>query len=133
MPKKSSNAALVRDKWLGINPSQLRHQVQIQSQQTTVGATGGQTSAGWSTIRTPFAGIESAGEKEDYQAGEFSSQVTDIITIRYAATPAITGGMRVLFNESNGTQHAYLIQAVDNVKKRNILLKLMCLEIDGGQ
>jgi SPP1 family predicted phage head-tail adaptor len=130
---KSSNASLVRSKWLGINPSQLRHLVQIQKEGTAVDAAGGQSSTGWETIRSPWASITAAAKKEDYQSAQFSSQVTDIIAIRWAAAPVITPGMQVIFVDSAYTTHVYLIQAVDNVDKRNMLINLMCLEINGSQ
>jgi head-tail adaptor len=133
MANKSSNASLVRSKWLGINPSQLRHLVQIQQQGTAVDAAGGQSSTGWLTIRSPWASITAAAKKEDYQSAQFSSQVTDIITIRWAASPVIAPGMQVLFTDASGTTHVYEIQAVDNVDKRNMLINLMCLEVNGSQ
>jgi len=90
----------------------------------------GQPIALWSTIRTTWASIRytTSGTKEDYQSGQFSAQVTHIITIRATSTPKIAPGMRVVF----GT-HTYLIQLFDDVGLQGVLLHLQCLEIDGSQ
>jgi len=112
------------------NPGDRRHQVQIQQQSTTQDDMGGPISV-WTTIRTTWASITTMGApkaKEDYQAGQFSAQVTHIINIRWTASPELAGGMRVAFGS-----HVYLIQTVANADLRNISVDLMCLEINGGQ
>jgi SPP1 family predicted phage head-tail adaptor len=110
-----------------------RHQVQIQSADVTPNGQDeyGEEIPTWDTVRTTWASITTASApkaKEDYQAGQFSGQVTHIINIRYTATPPIVGGMRVLFGS-----HIYLIQTVDNIDLRGISVNLMCLEINGAQ
>lgn len=125
---RGAKSSMQRSSWLGINPSQLRHQVEIQTQIPVANTTGALTGGPWSTIRTCFARITMAMAREDYQSDQFSAQVTHIITVRCVESPPIAPGMRVVFGA-----HIYLIQTVDNVELRNILLNLMCLEINGGQ
>ena len=119
---------------LSILAGDLRHQVQIQmppSAPNQQDEYGGELPGDWSTVRTTWARISTANStrpREAYQADEFSAQVTHIISVRYTATPPITGGMRVLFGS-----HVYLIQTVDNIDQRNVRVDLMCLEINGAQ
>lgn len=112
--------------WPRLNPSELRHNIQIQLQSTGQDEFG-QPLQAWNTILTAWASIEELTEAEQYQAGQFTSQVTHTITLRWPSV-AITGGMRVL----HGSQ-VYLIQTPVNVQKRNIVLKLRALEINGAE
>jgi head-tail adaptor len=116
-----------------ISPGELRHSVQIQAQGSAVGATGGVGTTGWTVVRGTMASINTIGEKDDYQTGQFSAQVSHTIAVRWMPSPALLPGMQVLFTEQNGTLHTYLVQAVDNVKMRNVKVNLICLEIDGSQ
>lgn len=114
--------------WPRINPSELRHQVQIQSESSTPDSFG-QPQPVWTTILTAWASVETINEKELYQAGALTSQVTHTITIRYpGSSVTIAPGMRVVYGS-----HTYKLQACNNVDERNILLKLMCLELNGAQ
>jgi SPP1 family predicted phage head-tail adaptor len=111
-----------------IRAGDLRHQVQIQQRSTQQDELGGQITV-WQTIRTTFARIATVGTKDDYQAGQFSAQVSHTITVRaYAGATEILPGMQVVFGS-----HTYIIQAIDNAEMRNIYLNLICLEINGGQ
>jgi len=113
-----------------IDPGGRRHLVQIQQQSSTQTATGAEVTS-WTTIRSTWASIVTAGAKqptEAYQQGQFAALVTHIINVRWTGMPEIVGGMRVVFGS-----HVYLIQTVDNTDLRNISVKLMCLEINGAQ
>jgi len=120
--------------WPGANPARLRHQVQLQQQSTTQDGYGGEVKS-WTTIRSPWAEIALLTSKEDYQEGQFSAQVSHRITIRAAADqPSALPGMQIVYvNATSGITHAYLVQAIDNVDVRNVLVNLLCLEINGGQ
>ena len=112
--------------WPRLNPSDLRHTVQIQSQSTDTDSFG-QPLQTWTTILTARVSIEAIKQAELYQAGQLTSQVTHLITLRWPAVN-ITAGMRALYGS-----HIYKIQAVINVEERNIVLKLLVLEINGTE
>lgn len=109
-----------------INPGELRRQVTIQAPTTATDAAGQPTTA-WTTMLTTMAAIRATAAKEAFQTGQFISQVTHRISIRWPGD-AITlrGGQRVLYGS-----RTFLVQAVENVRERNALIHLMCLEIDG--
>ncbi len=114
--------------WPSINPADLRHQIAIQSLTSTPDAFG-QPQQTWSTILTANGRVTTATKQlELLQAGALSSQVTHVVTLRYPAAVEIQAGMRVVY----GT-HYYKIQAVDNFDDRNVLLNLLCLEINGKE
>lgn len=111
--------------WPALNPSELRHSIQIQSQSTDLDSFG-QPLQVWTTILTARASIKAIQQNEPYQSGQFTSQVTHLITLRWPNVN-ITGGMRVLFGS-----HVYTIKTPENVGERNIILKLQVLEINGS-
>lgn len=115
---------------LAVSAGQLRHQISIQAQSTAQDPDTGEPASVWNTTLTTWAQIETLTAREAYQAGasQFVAQVTHMVTIRWpGASVRIAGGMRVLFGE-----RMFMIQAVDNVQERNRLLKLACLEVNGG-
>jgi SPP1 family predicted phage head-tail adaptor len=111
-----------------IPPGSLRNQIAVQQKSNTVTGTGSPL-ASWTTILTCMAAINTTAEREVYQTGQFSGQVTHRVSIYWPGVSIpITAGMQVLF----GTR-VFTIQAVDNVQERNRVLHLMCLEINGVQ
>lgn len=109
-----------------INPGALRNQVQIQ-QQTSTPDSVGQPQATWTTILTAMAAIEATAAREAYQTGQFVADVTHRISIRWPGDGVVLhGGQRVAY----GTR-IFQVQAVENVRERNSLVHLLCLEIDG--
>ena len=106
----------------------LRHSITIQKPSTTRDAAGQPVSA-WTDVLTTRAKIEdttSTSYKEINQNGAITSQVTDLFTIRWpGASIDLAPGMRVQFGDN-----LYLIQAVDNILKRNRVVKLFTLAID---
>ena len=114
---------------LGTDSGKRRHVVQIQQQSTTQDSLGGQVET-WTTVRETWASIVyvPAGSKENFQNGQFSSQITHIITILATPAPPIKPGMRILFGS-----HVYLIQPFDDVQLQGVKLNLQCIEIDGSQ
>lgn len=111
--------------WLSINPSELRHQVQIQAR-TSAQDTAGQPVDTWNTVGTVRAKLETLNQQQYFQQGELTSQVSHKLTIRYTSLP-ITAGMQVLFGARK-----FKIQAMaENVDERNTLMRILCLEIAG--
>ena len=112
-----------------IPPGQLRNEITLQAQSQAPDAVTGAPSASWATVMTTMAGIASQGSREVFQAQQYASQVTHVLTVRWPGTGvAIAGGMRVSF----GTR-TFTVQSVENVMERNRVMKLMCVEVDGVQ
>ena len=113
-----------------IQAGTLRHTVTIQASNSTRDAAGEPLDT-WNAVLTTRAAIEStltATYKESFSQNAFSSQSTDLITMRWpGASISIKPGQRVTFNDKT-----YLIQAVNNVQERNRALRLACIQIDGA-
>lgn len=111
-----------------LQAGQLRHSITVTSASTTRDAAGQPVST-WDTVMTTRAKIESTtggAYKELIQSGVISSQTTDVMTIRWPGSSVdLKSGMRVLFGDNT-----YLVQAVDNVLRRNRVVKLYCMAID---
>lgn len=106
-----------------------RHFIQVQQLNTADGPTGGQTSADPTIVLSCMAAINTLSEREAFQTGQFSSQVTHRVSIDWPGPSiTITGGMQVVF-----VARLFQVQVVDNVQERNRVLHLMCLEINGAQ
>ena len=112
-----------------IDPGELRHSIQIQAASSTRD-TAGQPVSTWNLVLTTRAKIENTNSrtfKESFAANALASQSTDVITIRWpGAAIDLLPGMRVLFGDNT-----YLVQAVDNVQRRNRKVTLACMAIDG--
>lgn len=125
MPAQNFNAPLA------INPGDLCHRTAIQSQSKTQDPETGEPSSDWNTVLECWAAIRTPTSREMYQtgqAGQFVSQVTKVVTIRWPGDSImIAGGMRVMFGA-----RIFTIQTVENVQERNRVVNLMCLEVNGG-
>ncbi len=110
--------------WPALEPGKLRHQIQIQSQSSSQDSYG-QLQQTWATIRTSWASIQSLILKEAFQADSLTSQVTHLITLRWPSGVSIQAGMRVVYGS-----HTYKIQAVNNIDERNVILKLLVMELN---
>lgn len=124
-----------------LNPSigagELCQTIQIQTRTTAQDSLGGQVEA-WNTVLTTRAaiytaetvpGMRSKLPTEASQAGEFSSQVTHVMKIRWPGyTVPVQGGQRVIFRS-----RLFTLQSAENVQERNRVLLLYCLEINGVQ
>jgi SPP1 family predicted phage head-tail adaptor len=110
---------------LVIMPGQLRHSIIIQQSNATRDAAG-QSVDIWETVRMTFAGFENTSGrafKDSFSSNALAAQSTELITVRW--TPVdIKPGMRVQFGG-----HLFLIQAVDNVQRRNRKILLACIAI----
>jgi hypothetical protein len=117
--------------WLYVNPSTLRHTVSVQ----TLNRTGDQwtvtdsnlSSAGWTTVYTGRAAIESIGgiaSKEALNDGALASVSTHVITMRWNPSYTIVAGNQIVFGAK-----VYRVQIARNFDERNILWKLLCVEV----
>lgn len=115
--------------WLGINPGLLRHTVTIQQQ--TVGSPPTFDDAGpvltWAIFATRKAHIETLRASDAIKAGQDVSKLWTFVTIRYLA--GLTPAMRLI--APNGS--TYVIQGIENVNERNLLMRLSCLALGENQ
>ena len=84
----------------------------------------GQLSTTWEDVTTLRAKIASLNQRETYSNGQLVSQVTHIITFRYSPYLNVTAGMRVKYGS-----RVFDVQAPDNADAKNILMKLLVLEV----
>lgn len=107
----------------------LRHSVTIQEPSTTRDDAGQPVST-WTNVLTTRAKIESTTSnayKELVQDGAIASQATDVFTLRWPGIAIdLKPGMRIQYGDN-----LYLVQAVDNVLRRNRVVKLFTMAIDG--
>jgi head-tail adaptor len=121
-----------QDNPLAISPGELRHVVQIQASAMVATARGQAVNASsWTTVLTTYAKIEGTSSRtfrESFSNNSLVSQATDVITIRWpGAAIDIKTGMRVIFGDAT-----YLIQAVDNVLRRNRKVVLACVQVSSA-
>ena len=92
-------------------------------------------SAGWVTIRTPWAAIAPQDQRktsQNFQNGEFTEHVTTLITFRWSKSDRITTADRVVYTEQgSGLVHTYNINDIVNPGQRNEDIILVCTELDG--
>jgi SPP1 family predicted phage head-tail adaptor len=114
---------------LCIQAGDLRHAITIQSPSATRDAAG-QPISTWDTVLSTRAKIENTGSysyKESFSANALAAQCTDLITIRWPGKAiTVEPGQRIVFGDNT-----YLIQLVDNVLRRNRVVRMACLVIDG--
>lgn len=125
MPAQKFNAPLA------INPGDLCHRIAIQKPSSSQNPETGEPSLDFDTVVECSAAIRTPTSREMYQTGQggqFVSQVTKMVTIRWpGAGITITAGMRVKFGAK-----FFTIQTVEDVLERNRLVNLLCVEINGG-
>lgn len=113
---------------LYIPAGSLRFQVTIQ-QPSTTRDDAGQPVSTWTTVLQTRARIESTTSpayKELVADGAIASQATDVFTLRWPGSSIdLAPGMRIQYGDNT-----YLVQAVDNVLRRNRVVKLFCMAID---
>jgi head-tail adaptor len=122
---------------LAIDPGELRQQIQIQAQATTQDTLGGQIEV-WNTFLTTRAAIytgaavpdiRSKQPRENSQDGQFSSEITHVMKIRWPGPDvSLLGGQRVLYRG-----RFFVLQNVENIQERDRVLLLYCIEINGVQ
>ena len=113
--------------WYAVNPADLRYEIQLASKSATVDGFG-QPLNTWPLYYTTYASIRLLSGQELYQAAEFTSASQYRIRFRWPGdlVGVISSGDRVFFGN-----RVFVIQIVDNVQMRNIVVELTCLEIDG--
>jgi len=117
---------------LAIQPGELRHQIQIQTSSMVATARGqAVNAASWTTVLATYAKIEGTSSRtfrESFSNNALVSQATDVVTIRWpGASIDVKTGMRVIFGDAT-----YLIQAVDNVLRRNRKVVLACVQVSSA-
>jgi len=114
---------------LYLSAGDLRHSVTIQKPSATRDDAGQPVST-WTNVlvtRAKIEGTTSNAYKEFVQDGAIASQATDVFTLRWPGSSIdLAPGMRIQFRDNT-----YLVQAVDNVLRRNRVVKLFCMVIDG--
>ncbi len=125
----SSNFYRPENNPLAVNPAEYRHNVQVQQPSTTRDAAGQPVST-WDVVLSQNAKIDNTSSlayKQSFQGNALATQSTDLISIRWPGPDInIKPGMRVLFGDN-----VFLVQAVDNVLRRNRIVRMACLLIDG--
>lgn len=101
----------------------LRHRIDLVAPTNAQDSTGGVSLADNVVYANVWAAIEALTGKDNLAVGEFVSQTTHKVTIRYI--PGVTARMQVWFS---GRQ--WQIQAVLNPDERTKMLVLLCLEIN---
>lgn len=109
--------------WPSLNPGTLRHRVQLQ-QESTLPDSFGQPQSTWTTVLTTWARVEAISMREMFQSNQLVSQISHAITMRYQSTVPVAPGMRIVFGN-----HTYKVQAINNIEERNIILRVLALEI----
>jgi head-tail adaptor len=110
--------------WPAINVGSLRHLIQLQQQSSTQDSVG-QPVLTWTTVRTSYGGLNLVSMKEAFGEGQLTAQETDIWTLRWTPTE-ILPGMQLVFGSNT-----YIVQMVSNVMRRNLIVHLLCLQLNG--
>jgi SPP1 family predicted phage head-tail adaptor len=114
---------------LYIQPGELRDSVEIQAATDTRDAAGQPVST-WAAVLTARAKIEGTNSrtfKDSFSANALAAQSTDVVTLRWpGASIDLKPGMRLILGDNT-----YLVQGVDNVRRRNRKVVLACMVIDG--
>ena len=115
---------------LYIQPGELRNSIQIQAPSATDRDAAGQPVSTWDLVLTTRAKIEGTNSrtfKESFANNALASQSTDVLTLRWPGSSIVlVPGQRVIFGDNT-----YLVQAVDNVLRRNVKVCLACIAING--
>lgn len=106
-----------------------RNQITVQQPSASRGSSGGESTT-WNPVLITMAALATVSSREMYQVGQtpqFTAQVTHMVSFDWPGESIpLAGGMRVLL----GTR-TFLVQTVENVRERNRVINLMCLEING--
>ena len=116
--------------WPSINPGELRHTITQLNQLTGTDASGANISyVPASPPVTVRAKIQPMKGSDVIRAGQDIAKVPVEITVRYSAVVTWQPNMRIL--SDNGS--VFIIQAIQNVEERNILLVLTCLGLGANE
>jgi SPP1 family predicted phage head-tail adaptor len=106
-----------------LQAGKLRHRIDIVAPTNAQDSTGGISLADNIVYANVWAAIEAVTSKDNLAVGEFVTQTTHKVTVRYL--PGVTARMQVWFR---GRQ--FQIQGVLNPDERTKMLFLMCIEIN---
>jgi head-tail adaptor len=108
-----------------LDPGAMVHKIQIQAQSSNQDEFG--QPGGWYTLWTCWAArTKTERQMEVYETGLFTSRITYEFTIYWPGSAiSIVPGMQLLLGSD-----VYNIQTIENVDERDILLRLMVLEIN---
>jgi head-tail adaptor len=109
--------------WPSINIGDLRHVITINQQSSTQDSVG-QPVLTWSAVRTCYAGFNLISMMEAFGNNQLTSESSDVWTMRWTGTE-IKPRMQIVFGSST-----YRVQAINNPGKRNILLHVLCLDLN---
>jgi SPP1 family predicted phage head-tail adaptor len=81
----------------------------------------------WDDVYSGWAAIYSAGGREVAMASHIVSAVTHVVKIRWSPVVKMRANYRVVFR----TRY-FTVSYVENVKERDSVLLLYCVEVDSG-
>jgi head-tail adaptor len=109
-------------------PGELHHFVRMQRASQAGDSFGKSINpAQWDEVWTGWAAIYSAGGREAAMASHIVSAVTHVVKIRWSPIVMMRANYRLVF----GSRY-FTVQYIENVKERNFVLLLYCVEIDSG-
>jgi SPP1 family predicted phage head-tail adaptor len=109
----------------------LRQRIKIVQPNVTQDASGGWTIDDASPIAIVWASVEMLSGRELSAAQQLVSEVSHKITIRWMR--GIRASQQVWFNDAEGLNRTFKIQAVQNPDERNKMLFLLCIERDDSK
>lgn len=116
--------------WPHIDPGKKRHKISIQQQAPGTQDEYGAVAGPWLPILTDcWAAIDTKSIRQPFQGG-FVSQVFYLISIDWPRVHIGTD-MRVVARPLLGTEASvFVIQGIENVQLRNLVLIMTCIQID---
>lgn len=113
---------------LVIDPGELKHFVHILRASQQGDSFGKSVNpAEWDEVLTTWAALYTAGGRETAMASHLVSAVSHVAKIRFS--PVIT--MRANYRIVKGSRY-FTVEHVENVKEKDFVLLLYCIEIDSG-
>lgn len=107
-----------------MKPEGLRHRITIQYKTVTQDAIGNEIET-WHTFATVWAAIEPISGREYFAAAQTNAEVNHRIKIR--PLPGVNSEMRAVWDN-----RIFEIEAVLNIKEKNVEVHLMCKEAVAG-
>lgn len=116
--------------WPHVDPGKKRHKINIEQQSPGTRDEYGEVAGPWLPILTDcWAAIDTKSISQPFQGG-FVSQVFHLISFDWPRVHIGTD-MRVVVSPLRGSEASvYVIQGVENVQQRNLVIILTCIQID---
>jgi SPP1 family predicted phage head-tail adaptor len=112
--------------WPKIDPGEMVHQVTILQQTQGVDISGAVTV--WTPFVTTWAAIDPVRGTDVLKSGQDTTNLYLTVKVRWQT--GIQANMRLLRSDGVTT---YIIQAIENVGERNVILVLFCLALGLNQ